>query len=159
MLQYKQKKIFLSWNRSWVCKPGFLILETTCVCAFTHMTLATWLCNPMNYSPSVSSVHGIFQARILEWVAIPFSRGSFQPRDQGSNPCLLHWQVNSLAWIHLGSLETMYNLINKYSLWVFIILKNDENFHKQLNWKKILSHLFHQELLSIFCILGPGESN
>ena len=37
--------------------------------------------------------------------------------------------------------------------------ENDENFHKQLNWKKILSHLFHQELLSIFCILGPGESN
>ena len=34
------------------------------------------LCNPMGYSPSGSSVHGISQARILEWVAIPFSRGS-----------------------------------------------------------------------------------
>ena len=34
------------------------------------------LCNPMDYNPSVSSVHGIFQARILEWVAISFSRGS-----------------------------------------------------------------------------------
>ena len=31
------------------------------------------LCNPMAYSPPGSSVHGIFQARILEWVAIPFS--------------------------------------------------------------------------------------
>ena len=40
------------------------------------------LCNPMNCSPLGSSVHGIFQARILEWVAIPFSRGSSQPRDQ-----------------------------------------------------------------------------
>ena len=34
------------------------------------------LCNPMD-----SIVHGILQARILEWVAVPFSRGSFQPRD------------------------------------------------------------------------------
>ena len=34
------------------------------------------LCNPMNCSPPGSSVHGIFQARISEWVAIPFSRGS-----------------------------------------------------------------------------------
>ena len=155
MLQYKQKKIFLSWNRSWVCRPGFLILETISVCAQPCLTL----CNPMDYSPPVSSVHGIFQARILEWVAIIFSRGSFRQSGQGSNPCLLHWQVNSLAWIHLGRLETIYNLISKYSLWVFIIFKNDENFHKQLNWKKILSHLFHQELLSIFCILGPGESH
>ena len=35
----------------------------------------------MDCSPPGSSVHGIFQARILEWVAISFSRGSFQPRD------------------------------------------------------------------------------
>ena len=35
------------------------------------------LCNPMNYT-----VHGILQARILEWVAFPFSRGSSQPRDR-----------------------------------------------------------------------------
>ena len=36
------------------------------------------LCNPMDYSPPGSSVPGILQARILEWVAIPFSRGSLQ---------------------------------------------------------------------------------
>ena len=35
----------------------------------------------MGYSPPGSSVHGILQARILEWVYIPFSRGSFWPRD------------------------------------------------------------------------------
>ena len=39
------------------------------------------LCDPMHYSPPGSSVHGILQARILEWVAISYSRGSFQPRD------------------------------------------------------------------------------
>ena len=40
------------------------------------------LCNPMDCSPPGSSVHGILQARMLEWVAIPFSGGSFQPKDQ-----------------------------------------------------------------------------
>ena len=40
------------------------------------------LCDPMDCSLPSSSVHGIFQARVLEWVAIAFSRGSSQPRDQ-----------------------------------------------------------------------------
>ena len=40
------------------------------------------LCDPMDCSLPGSSVHGIFQARVLEWVAISFSRGSSQPRDQ-----------------------------------------------------------------------------
>ena len=39
------------------------------------------LCNPMDCSPLDSSVHGILQARILEWVAMPFSRRSSQTRD------------------------------------------------------------------------------
>ena len=40
------------------------------------------LCNPIVWSLPGSSAHGIFQARILEWVIIPFSRGSSCPRDQ-----------------------------------------------------------------------------
>ena len=40
------------------------------------------LCGPMDYSPPGFSVHGIFQARILEWVAISFSRRSSQPKDR-----------------------------------------------------------------------------
>ena len=40
------------------------------------------LCDPMDYSPLGSSVRGVLQARVLEWVAIPFSRGSSQLRDQ-----------------------------------------------------------------------------
>ena len=39
------------------------------------------LCNPMECSPRGSSVHGMRQARILEWVAIPFSKGSSRLRD------------------------------------------------------------------------------
>ena len=40
------------------------------------------LCDPTDCSLPGSSIHGIFQARVLEWVAIPFSRGSSQPRDR-----------------------------------------------------------------------------
>ena len=42
----------------------------------------------MNWSPPASSVHGILQAKILEWVGIPFSRGSFQPRDWNWVSCI-----------------------------------------------------------------------
>ena len=45
------------------------------------LQLCSTLCNPMDYSLLGSSVHGILQARILEWVAMPSSRGSSWPRD------------------------------------------------------------------------------
>ena len=45
-------------------------------------------CNPMDFSPPGSSVHGILQARILEWVAISFSRGSSQTRNQTWVSCM-----------------------------------------------------------------------
>ena len=45
------------------------------------------LCNPMDYSLPGSSVHGILQSRILEWVAIPFSRGSSLPLDRTQDSC------------------------------------------------------------------------
>ena len=48
----------------------------------------TTLCNPMYYRPPGSSVHGIAQARILEWVAISSSKGSFQPWDQTQVFCI-----------------------------------------------------------------------
>jgi len=48
------------------------------LCAYSCLTL----CDSMDCSPPGSSVHGIIQARILEWVAISFCRESSQPRDQ-----------------------------------------------------------------------------
>ena len=44
--------------------------------------LCPTLCHPTDCSPPGSSIHGILQARTLEWVAMPFSRGSPQPRDE-----------------------------------------------------------------------------
>ena len=54
------------------------------------------LCDPMDYSPPGSSVQGILQAKILKWVAMPYSRGSSQSRDQTCVPWMaggfyMHW--------------------------------------------------------------------
>jgi len=51
------------------------------------------LCHPMNYSPPGSSAHGIFQTRILEWVAMPFSRDLPNPGIESMSPAL---QTDSL---------------------------------------------------------------
>ena len=59
-------------------KGGKLIIVCVCVCV--HAQLYLTLCDPMNGSLQVSSVHGIFQGRMLEWVAISYSRGSSRPR-------------------------------------------------------------------------------
>ena len=60
-----------------------------CVCMYVCVAQSyLTLCNPMDYWPPSISVHGILQARILEWVAMPFSRGSFQPRDQTQVSCV-----------------------------------------------------------------------
>ena len=58
------------------------------------------LCDPMDYSPPGSSVHGISQASILEWVAVSSSRGSSRTRDGNF---LLHWQADSFPLSHQGS--------------------------------------------------------
>ena len=57
------------------------------ICMHAHSVFLT-LCNPMDYSLPGSSVHGIFQSRILEWVAILYSRGSFQSRDRTGVSCV-----------------------------------------------------------------------
>ena len=52
----------------------FLLLMWHLMCMCSIAQLCPTLCDPMDYTPPVSSVHGIFQARILEWVAISYPR-------------------------------------------------------------------------------------
>ena len=57
-------------------------VDFKCVCVCLGAQLGPTLCDPMDYSLPVSFLHGIFQARILEWVAISYSRGYSWPKDQ-----------------------------------------------------------------------------
>ena len=61
-------------------------------------------CDPMDGSPPSSSLHGIFQARILEWVAIPYSRGSSRPRAQTQISCISCIGRLGLLFIYLAVL-------------------------------------------------------
>ena len=67
-----------------ICPPFGDNLEKSCSVAKSCPTL----CDPVDWSPPGSSVHGISQARILECIAISFSRGSSWIRDQTSSPAL-----------------------------------------------------------------------
>ena len=64
------------------------------------LQLCPTLCSPVDFSPPGSSVHGILQAGILEWVAMPSSRGSSRPRED-LNSGLLHcrWILNPLSYL------------------------------------------------------------
>ena len=75
--------------------PGVRVCVCVCVCVVCVcaqsclcVQLCLILCHPVNCSPPGSSVQGISQARILEWVAISSSRGSSWPRDWSHSSCL-----------------------------------------------------------------------
>ena len=68
------------WPMKIVWNSNFSIQKSQSDCNAQSLSQVT-LCDPMNCSPPGSSVHGISQARILDWVAIFSSRGSSWPRD------------------------------------------------------------------------------
>ena len=87
-----------------------------------------WLfCDSVDYSPPGFSVHEILQARILEWAAIPFSRGSSPPRDQTwvscigrqiqtpeINPCIYaNWYLTKVPKIHNGGERVCLKMLRK----------------------------------------------
>ena len=67
------------------------------------------LCDPMHYSLPGSSVHGILQARILEWVAMPYCRGTSQPRNQTRVSCIAGRFFTS--WATREAHSSLYNLL------------------------------------------------
>ena len=86
---------------TWARLSERLCVWGVCACAVSYIWLS---CNPMDCSTPSSSAHGISQAKILEWVAISYSRGIFPTH--GLNSCLfhlLHWQADSLPLHHLES--------------------------------------------------------
>ena len=90
---------------------------------FSHKSCPT-LYNPVDYSPLGSSVHGILQARILEWVVISFSRGSSQSRDRTRVSCIAgRWFTN--------------RAMREALICHYILLKPKEQWHKE--WALMLT--------------------
>ena len=115
------------------CVCVYVYIYTQCIYVNIHIccclvTSCVWLfCNPVDCSLPGFSIHGIFQARILEWVAISFSRRSSGPRD---------WtQVSQIAgrlftvWVTRESELVLYSEVKVFSWWKLLTLGllNSEN--------------------------------
>ena len=93
------KKMGHTWNSGqahtafrvaeYVGKDSVCFVVCCCCCLVTKS--CETLCGPMDYNPPGSSVCGIFQGRIVEWIAILFSRGSSWPRIQTCISCIGRW--------------------------------------------------------------------
>ena len=85
----------MNGRRRWI---SFMTREVKC-------QLCPPLCDPMDCSPPDSSVHGIFQVRILEWVAISFFRGSSQPKDRTWLSCTAGRSFTDLGYSIIKRME------------------------------------------------------
>ena len=79
------------------------LCHSVCVCIFKSLQSCLPLCDPMDCSPPGSSVHGILQARILEWLPGPPPGDPPDPGIEWRLSCLLRWQAGSSPPSHLGS--------------------------------------------------------
>ena len=112
----------------WLSTPN----DFTRLCDFffhcAMLCLVAQLCltlrDPLDHSPPGSSVHGIFQAGILEWVAFSYSRGSSWPRDRTYGSCdiciarkfFTCWAAGKLKEVYTGTLQEKFNfscLVNR----------------------------------------------
>ena len=99
-----------------------------------QLCLTPW--DPMNYSPPGSSVCGILQARILDWVSISFSRGIFWT--QGLNPGLLHCR------------QFLYHLSHRGRSYFKNIYSNLLNHWWSNKWAGYFGHFIRKEVETIF---------
>ena len=107
----------------------FLFLYYLCLHVHAHSTCPT-LCDPIDCRPSGSSVHSISQARILEWAAIFFSRGSSWARDQ-THICVFH--IDGQILYHWATWEACI-VLNIYflDLNIYIFLNGILNYFKDV---------------------------
>ena len=74
----------------------FVLFCCLCVLSHVRLFLTPWTVGPHGSRPPGSSVHGTLQARILKWVAIPFSSDLPGPGVELTSLCLLYWQASTL---------------------------------------------------------------
>ena len=109
-------------KRKWVAHPHIVSLQYVMKVKLLVPPSRLTLCDPVDCNPTGSSVHGILQARILEWVAIPFSRGSSQPRNQTQVFCITgrYFTIWATREAH------------QYVIPIIIIISSDKN----IDWKR-----------------------
>ena len=138
----------------WIGLAGYLSTNTNhtvltvclkCGCVLVAQSCPT-LCDPMDLQPArLSSVHGILQARILEWVAMSSSRRCFWPRDQAHVSCITGgfftiWATGKpydsffYNWWHHVHTALLWQNFLRYSCILLFIYKNFK-INKLISWK------------------------
>ena len=146
--------------------PVSSLLSETVVVVLVTQSCPT-LCDCTDYRPPGSSIHGILQARILEWVAIPFSRGSSRPRDQTQasytasrfftiwatgkiwnigitqrlGSCVFYGSCQSASCLYLDKEEisvTVTTARNCFLLFSYLLLGNPWSKYRIVGWIKII---------------------
>ena len=97
-------------------------------CVSTHSQSCPTLCDSMDYSSPGSSIHGIFQAKILEWVDISFSNGSSRPRGQTHAT----WEA-PLSYLHYNNYLTtpMMKMACSFMRWQEQVSKQKQELKKK----------------------------
>ena len=124
------------WNQWIYIRKGFLTSVSV-----KMLVAQSWppLCDLMNCSPPGSSVHGILQARILEWVAIPFFKGSFQPRNQTPVSCIagrffIIWAAKEAIGLVSGIPQSD-SVIHICSATFYLYMdRKDQSLENELSW-------------------------
>ena len=127
----------------------YTVLQNMCSVTQSYLTL----CGPVDCSPPGSSVHGISQARILEWVAISCSRGSSQPRDW---TCVSRVSCTGRQTLyhlrHLGSTSLQNNYLGNQHF----LLSNVQNSFGILS--DLISKLFRSQTKKVSLSTSLGTS-
>ena len=140
----KTLTVILKKKKSVMCQVSYSAFHLYCVtcCVSSHVQL---FCDPMGYSPPGSSIHGISQARILECIAISFSRESAWTRDQICVSCISggffsHWTTREFCttefvlfydWFFFFGFNLLFlSLFWWFSIWIFFF----EGFIKYCVW-------------------------
>ena len=139
-LSTKQRICLLFWDELLCLWHSWM---NNLITMFSHSAMVT-LCNPVDCNSPGSSVYGVFQARILKWVAISFSSGSSRPRDQTWVSCISqpgrHILYHYIAW----------EVINPYgSIFLFLLFLRR---HSYLLHYILIFNIFYRLLICLLPI-------
>ena len=113
---------------------------------------------PIDCRPPGSSVHGVFQERILEWLAISFSRGSSQLRDWTCISCIDRWILHHWATWEASLCCSMKQIIYKYVCVCVCVYISPWG----RGWEgdsQILTHVIDEILRFSYIVIGEGNGN
>ena len=116
------------------------------------------VCDPMDCKLPGSSIHGIFQARVLEWGAMAFSRGSSWPRDWTPASCIVGRRFTIWATrLPQFTSNSTCPLVNRLFFGVYTILKHFTliGLYKDIILEKVLLLLCGEKLFKIWYLISP----